>query len=120
MKFKKKVLSLVIAGATGCMFLAVAASAFSRTDSYAIGPNSTKKIAAFVTGESTIYLDTQPSAGGNVTITLSGAKSASADFPYYTSRSPWKVTGVVPSSTLTIEGKAGSSGTAGNLYTYSK
>jgi hypothetical protein len=99
--------------------MAVTAYAFDEDYDYAVGPNSTQSITSFVTGVSTIYLNTRPNSGGSITIKLSGAKTGSSTFPYQTNRPDWEVTGVNPSTTLTVKGTAGNGGSAGTLHIWS-
>lgn len=121
MKTKNRRKKAVAAIACVLCFIALSMPvlAFNETYSYAIGPNETKQIASFVPGATIIYLNSRPTAGGDMTVILSGAASGSSTFPYHTSRSDWKVTGVNASATLRIQGKAGSSGTSGSLHVWS-
>ena len=59
------------------MAIGMSVMAFDKSYSYVIGPDETKTIASFVHGASTIYLNTRPTAGGDVTISLSGAVTGS-------------------------------------------
>lgn len=120
MKNRKKKAVAAIAGVLCFIALSMPVLAFNQYYSYAIGPGDSKQIASFVPGATTIYLNTRPSAGGDLTVTLSGAASGSAVFPYYTSRSDWKVTGVNASKSLVIRGSAGGSGSSGSLHVWSK
>lgn len=113
-------IKIAVIGLLCCMAIGMSVMAFDQSYPYAIGPKETKTITSFVPGTSTIYLNTRPVAGGDVTISLSGAVTDSNIFPYYTSRADWKVTGVNASSTLTIKGKAGSKGASGSLHVWSK
>lgn len=115
LKRKMDKIKFMIAGVVCCLAIAMPVMAFSVSDPYAIGPNETKNIGNHVTGTTTIYINTRPSSGGDVKITLSGGASGSATFPYRTSRDPWKVTNVDKYSNVVINGTATSNGTAGVL-----
>lgn len=115
LKGKMNKIKISIAGVLCCLAIAMPVMAFSISDSYAIGPNETKRIGSHTTGTTTIYLNTRPSSGGDVRITLSGGASGSTTFPYYTSRDPWKVTNVNATRNVIMDGSATSSGTAGVL-----
>lgn len=119
MRVSKKILAVAMAGAILAGTAGTAMAAYNRYDPYAISPNATKRITHYVPGESTIYIQTRPDAGGDLRVTLSGAKSASAIFPYYTTRNAWKVTGVKKNATLYIDGTATSGGTSGRLRSWS-
>lgn len=117
---KKKKIAAIAASVMCFMALSMPVLAYNEYYSYAIGPNESKQITSFVPGASTIYFNTRPVNGGDLTVTLSGAASGSAGFPYYTSRSDWKVTGVSASKTLIVKGSAGSKGSSGSLHSWSK
>lgn len=114
-----KLLSGIVAVGLAVSMMAVTAYAFDEDYDYSIGPNSTGSITSFVTGCSTIYLNTRPDSGGSVTIKLSGAKTASSTFPYQTNRPDWEVNNVNPSTTLYVKGTAGNGGSAGTLHIWS-
>lgn len=117
---KKKKIAAIIASVMCFIALSVPVLAYDQYYPYAIGPSESKQIAYFVPGASTIYFNSRPTNGGDLTVTLSGAASGSATFPYYTSRSDWKVTGVNASNSLTVKGSAGSKGSSGSLHSWSK
>lgn len=112
--------AIVVVAVILCFVCNMTAMAFSRADDYAIGPNETEMIASYVPGTSVVRLNTRPKSGGDLTVTLGGAVSASASFPYHTSRNDWVVRGVDKSSTLYINGSATSSGCAGTLRSWSE
>lgn len=101
-----------------CIAIATPVFAFDEWYDYAIGPNDTETIARFVPGSSVLYLNSRPTSGGNLNVSLHGGGSGSTTFPYHTSRSPWQVN-VNPSITLEIDGNATSYGTAGSLHVWS-
>ena len=114
---KKKILcfGLIVV----CCATAISVKALDKKSSYLIGAGENKQIMRIVTGASTIYLNTRPTNGGDLTIILKGAKSASAIFPRYTSRSEWEVGGVDKTSDLIINGKA-PNGATGTLHVFDK
>lgn len=120
MKRMNKKIAAAIASVMCFMALSMPVLAYDQYYSYAIGPSESKQIASFVPGASTIYFNSRPVNGGDLTVSLSGAASGSAIFPYYTSRSDWKVTGVNASRTLIVKGSAGSKGSSGSLHSWSK
>lgn len=107
---KSKLKIAVVIGLLCCMVFGMSVMAFNLNYPYSLGPNETKQIASFVPGASTIYINTRPNAGGNVTIYVGNASST---FPYNASRQPWVVTGLNPDARIRIKAGAGPSGASG-------
>ena len=57
-KTVKKFVSSIVMVALAVSVMSITAFAFDEDYDYAIGPNSTGSITSFVTGQSTIYLNT--------------------------------------------------------------
>ena len=117
-KIMKRKIAVAAIAAVSCISIAGSALAFNNNYSYAIGPSDTKKIAEFTPGESTLYLNTRPTSGGGVTISLND-KTKSFTFPAAVSVPDWKVS-VEPSVNLKVKGTAPSTGVAGILHIWSK
>lgn len=112
-----KFAALVVAS---CMAVAVPVLAFDSTYPYNIAGTNSVTISQFAPKASTIYFNSRPASGGDLHVTLSGAASGGATFPYYTSRTPWKVSVASPQSILNVQGEGTSSrGTAGLLHIWS-
>lgn len=121
MKTKKKLNKVTVAVLAILCFVvfSISAEAFDKTPKYTIGPNETRRIDRFVPAANKIYLNTRPGAGGDVTVTLSGAATGSHLFPTQVSVPDWEVNVSDPSAVLYIDGTAGGSGSSGTLHVWS-
>lgn len=119
-RFKLSKKGLAAVAAASCLAVSIPVMAFDSTYPYDIPSDTQTEIVRLIPGANTIYLNSRPTGGGNLHVTLSGAASGSHMFSYNVSTSPWEVSVSSPDAYLIVYG-SGSPGmsTRGSLHIWS-